>query len=126
MNSMNSWNEFSRFALLPWSGYPAANDPHFTKPRLGGEILAALRAVAQRIDSGLLEPLFLASRQAQLYRELEWLSDCGRADIGLKRSDIAAVVYGSFPVKAALKNVAVVAGKTVANDQVPHEANVAA
>lgn len=113
---MNFWIEFSHFAAVPLTGYRPANDRHFAQARVGWKILAALRAAAHKINTGLVEPLALALRQAQLYRELDRLSDRMLADIGIKRSDIAAVVYGSFPVKAAIKNAAV-QGKIVANDQ---------
>jgi hypothetical protein len=91
----------------------AAND--LAGPSLWSLVTAAVRAVSTLVDRAFLAPVSVAYARSRLFHELNALSDRSLADIGLRRTDIAKVVYGAYEPKTA---TATVANDRAANDTI--------
>ena len=85
--------------------------------------VTTLRTVAKNINEWFLEPIRIASLQANLYKSLSALSDVRLKALGLKRAEIVQHVIATYPattaeVKVVKSAIAVPANDQAANDDV--------
>ena len=83
--------------------------------------VTALRTLAKRVNEWFLEPIRIASLQANLYKTLSAMSDVRLKALGLKRAEIVRHVIATYPATTAKVTVVTPVIAVPANDQAAND-----